>query len=107
MDTKFGTKVSNKILMNAAKCQGLQLLLFLGIPLLRENQLGRDKITSPSPPTQIRVKRKKKIILEYECVKVPVPAHQVLSLTWYIFEASCSTSATRANKFRIWTNQNS
>ena len=59
MDTKFGTKVSNRILLNAAKCQGLQLLLFLGTPLLRENQLGGDKITSPSLHTQIRVKRKK------------------------------------------------
>ena len=59
MDTKFGTKVSNRILLNAAKCQGLQLLLFLGIPLLRENQLGGDKITSPSLYTQIRIKRKK------------------------------------------------
>ena len=33
-----------------------------------------------------------------ECVKVPMPAHQVLPLTAYIFEASYSTSATQANK---------
>ena len=33
-----------------------------------------------------------------ECVKVPIPAHQVLTLTAYIFEASYSTSATQANK---------
>ena len=29
MDTKFGKNVSNSILLNAATCQGLQLLLFL------------------------------------------------------------------------------
>ena len=29
MDTKFGTNVSNRILLNAAICQGLQLLPFL------------------------------------------------------------------------------
>ena len=34
----------------------------------------------------------------WECVKVPLPAHQVLSLMTYIFEASYSTSATQANK---------
>ena len=33
-----------------------------------------------------------------ECVKVPMPAHQVLPLTAYIFEASYSTSATQASK---------
>ena len=33
-----------------------------------------------------------------ECVKVPMPAHQILPLTAYIFEASYSTSATQANK---------
>ena len=33
-----------------------------------------------------------------ECVKVPMPAHHVLPLTVYIFEASYSTSATQANK---------
>ena len=33
-----------------------------------------------------------------EGVKVPMPAHQVLPLTAYIFEASYSTSATQANK---------
>ena len=34
----------------------------------------------------------------FECVKVPIPAHQVLPLKAYIFEASYSTSATQANK---------
>ena len=33
-----------------------------------------------------------------ECVKVPMPAHQVLPLTAYIFEASYSTSVTQVNK---------
>ena len=41
---------------------------------------------------------KVKILAYYECVKVPMPAHQVLPLTAYIFEASYSTSATQANK---------
>ena len=34
----------------------------------------------------------------YECVKVPMPAHQVLPLMGYIFEASYSTSATGVNR---------
>ena len=34
------------------------------------------------------------------CVNLPVPAHQVLPFTVYIFEASYSMSATRINK--IW-----
>ena len=33
-----------------------------------------------------------------ECVKVPVPARQVLSLTEYTFEASYNMSATQVNK---------
>ena len=33
-----------------------------------------------------------------ECVKVSMPAYQVLPLMAYIFEASYSTSATQANK---------
>ena len=33
-----------------------------------------------------------------ECVQVRMPAHQVLPLMGYIFEASYSMSATRANK---------
>ena len=45
-------------------------------------------------------------LIKYECVKVPIPAHQVLPLTAYIFEASYSTSR-RLIKFRVWTNQNS
>ena len=33
-----------------------------------------------------------------ECVKVPMPAHQSLPLTAYIFEASYSTSTMQAKK---------
>ena len=33
-----------------------------------------------------------------ECVKVPMPARQVLPLTVYIFKVSYSTSVTRVNK---------
>ena len=36
----------------------------------------------------------------FECVKVPMPAHQVLPLTGNIFEASYGTSATQANKIK-------
>ena len=34
----------------------------------------------------------------WECVKVPMPAHQIFPLTVYIFEASYRMSATQANK---------
>ena len=33
-----------------------------------------------------------------ECVKVPMPAQQVFTLTGLIFEASYSASATQANQ---------
>ena len=33
-----------------------------------------------------------------ECVKMPMPAHQVLPLTGHIFEESVSTSVTGLNK---------
>ena len=39
-----------------------------------------------------------RLAVAIECVKVPMPAHQVLPLAEYIFEASYSTSATQANK---------
>ena len=41
---------------------------------------------------------KVKILAYYECVKVPIPANQVLPLTAYIFEARYSMSAMQANK---------
>ena len=47
------------------------------------------------------------LFIEQEYVEVPMLVHQVLPLTGYIFEASYSTLATQANKFRVWTNQNS
>ena len=36
-----------------------------------------------------------------ECVKVLMPAHQVLPLTGYIFEASYITSSMQAKKIQI------
>ena len=39
----------------------------------------------------------KKIPCSMECVKVSMPAHQVLPLTAYIFKASYNTVATQAN----------
>ena len=39
-----------------------------------------------------------KVLSIKECVKIPMPAHQVLSLTGYNFGASFSTSATLVNK---------
>ena len=41
-------------------------------------------------------------VLKYQpgCVKAPMPAHQVLPLTAYIFEASHNTAATQANKIQ-------
>ena len=52
MDIKFGTNVSNRMLLNVAKYQGYSFYRFWVIELLRENQLG-GKISTP--PTQIRV----------------------------------------------------
>ena len=49
MDNKFGTNVSNKILLNAAISRVTDLTVF---KLLRENQLGggeRVKLTTPHP----------------------------------------------------------
>ena len=45
MDTKFGTNVSNRMLLNVTKCQGYSFYRF---KLLKKNQLG-GKIT-PLPP---------------------------------------------------------
>ena len=44
-NTKFGNKVSNKMLLNAAKCQGYSF--FTVSKLLRENQHGGGEL----PPT--------------------------------------------------------
>ena len=45
METKFGTNVSNRMLLNATKCQGYSFYLF---KLLKKNQL-RGKITPLTP----------------------------------------------------------
>ena len=48
-DTKFGPNVSNKMLLNAAKCQGYSFCC-----LLRENQQdGGGGIKLPSPPPKL------------------------------------------------------
>ena len=44
-DTEFGQNVSNKMLLNAPKCQGYSA--FTVFELLRENQPGVGKITPP------------------------------------------------------------
>ena len=46
----------------------------------------------------LRVKDGTNEFTNEECVKVPMPAHQALSLTGYIFEASYSMSRKRVNK---------
>ena len=52
MDTKFGTNVSNRMLLNAAKFQGYSFHCFW--VLLRENQLG---VKLPPPPHPSRLIR--------------------------------------------------
>ena len=50
MDTKFGTNVSNRMLLNAAKLQGYSFKVF---ELSRESQLGGGGggVKLPHPPT--------------------------------------------------------
>ena len=43
-DSKFGTKVSNKILLNAAKCQGCSFHVFW---VIKGKRTGGSKITPP------------------------------------------------------------
>ena len=43
-DSKFGTKVSNKILLNAAKCQGCSFHVFW---VIKAKRTGGSKITPP------------------------------------------------------------
>ena len=50
MDTKFGTNVSNRMLMNAAKFQGYGFTVF---ELLRENQLEVKIISLPYPTPRL------------------------------------------------------
>ena len=58
MDTKFGTNVSNRMLLNAAKCQGYSFYRFWVIKGKSTGRVGWGTIT-PSP-TQIRVKWSKR-----------------------------------------------
>ena len=53
-DTKFGTDVSNEILLNAAKFQGYSFYRFWVIKEKLTGGRGEGKITPP-PLTQIRV----------------------------------------------------
>ena len=51
-NTKFGTNASNKMLKNAAKCQGYNFHRFTAAELLRETQ--EEELKSPSlAPTSL------------------------------------------------------
>ena len=51
-NTKFGTNASNKMLKNAAKCQGYNFHRFTAADLLRETQ--EEELKSPSlAPTSL------------------------------------------------------
>ena len=52
MDTKYGTNVFNRMLLNAAK---FRVIAFIVFELLRENQLGGE-VKLPLPPPNIGVK---------------------------------------------------
>ena len=53
-DTKFGMNISNKILLNAAKCQGYTFYCFW---VIKGKPTGVGvKLLPSAPPTQIRVK---------------------------------------------------
>ena len=53
MDTKFGTNVSNKILLNAAKFQGYSFYRFWVIKGKPNGGGGGGKITTPPPQTRV------------------------------------------------------
>ena len=55
MDTKFGTNVSTRILLNAAKFQGYSIYRFWVIKG-KPTRGGGIPLPTPPPPTQIRVK---------------------------------------------------
>ena len=53
MDTKFGTNVSNKMLLNAAKCQGYSFYCFWvikGIPTGRGGKITHPPLSPPHLP---------------------------------------------------------
>ena len=51
-DTKFGTNISNRILLNAAKFQGYNGYRFW---VIKRKPTGGVKLSPPPPPSQIRV----------------------------------------------------
>ena len=65
-DTKFGKNVSNKLLLNATKCQGYSFYRFW---VIKGKQRGK---TTP-PPTQIRVKKAKFFKIYSSVCKIMIP----------------------------------
>ena len=55
MDTKFGTNVSNRMLLNAAKCQGYSFYRFWVIKGKPTGGGAEGKITHPPPPPPPRL----------------------------------------------------
>ena len=55
-DIKFGTNVCNKMFLNAAKCQSYHFYNFYHFWVIKWNQQPEGvKISTPTPPIQIRV----------------------------------------------------
>ena len=50
MDTKFGTNVSNRMLLNAAKCQGYSFYRFW---VIKGKPTGGVKLPPPPPPPKL------------------------------------------------------
>ena len=55
-DTKFGTNVSDEMLLTATKCQGYSFYRFWVIKGKPTGEGGQNYPQPPHPPTQIRVK---------------------------------------------------
>ena len=82
-DTRFGTNLSNEMLLNAAKCQGYSFYRFW---VIRENQQmegGRGKIT---PPTKIRANE----MLRFRKLKKISRKHIKWSENTFLLQAFCS-----------------
>ena len=58
METKFGTNVSNKMLLNAAKCHGYSFYHFW---VIKGKPTGRGGQNYPPPPSRLRVKPNRSI----------------------------------------------
>ena len=95
-NTKFGTNVSNKMLLNVAKCQCYSFYRFW---VIRKNQLGVN--LRPSP-TQIRVKIFMTKLTKYLNIIYQVLAHPktfmrsvklglLKTSRWYVFSSSTNT----------------